>query len=185
MFSNGMTLFGHLRVPVTPFGLPGHQSLEGAYTSGRFSPFSQDDYVILEPARESRDSTVGLVGGHLRLRSVPLRRPRGPDQGLGDLREHQPRRSGHQPGPLVPEPRGRRHQPAARPVRGLVGRGLLLPGDQQTSSGRPSGPSRRAATSRASSSTTTPRSPVGSPCRPTSRRLTPLNSRPDPRSFSD
>jgi porin len=48
MFSNGATLFNHLRVPVTPFGLPGHQSLEGAYTSGRFSPFSEDDYIILD-----------------------------------------------------------------------------------------------------------------------------------------
>jgi porin len=48
MFSNGATLFSHLRVPVTPFGLPGHQSLEGAYTSGRFSPFSEDDYIILD-----------------------------------------------------------------------------------------------------------------------------------------
>ncbi len=47
MFKNGATLFGHLRAPVTPFGLPGHQSLEGAYTSGRFSPFSEDDYIIL------------------------------------------------------------------------------------------------------------------------------------------
>ena len=47
MFSNGMTLFGHLRVPVTPFGLPGHQSVEGTYASGRFSPLSEDDYIIL------------------------------------------------------------------------------------------------------------------------------------------
>jgi porin len=47
MFSNGATLFSHLRVPVTPFGLPGHQSLEGAYASGRFSPFTEDDYIIL------------------------------------------------------------------------------------------------------------------------------------------
>ena len=61
MFNNGMTLFGHLRVPVTPFGLPGHQSLEGAYTSGRFSPLSQDDYVLL-PAGIPGKPTVGLVG---------------------------------------------------------------------------------------------------------------------------
>jgi porin len=47
MFSNGMTLFGHLRVPVAPFGLPGHQSVEGTYASGRFSPLSEDDYIIL------------------------------------------------------------------------------------------------------------------------------------------
>jgi porin len=47
MFSNGMTLLGHLRVPVTPLGLPGHQSLEGTYASGRFSPLSEDDYIIL------------------------------------------------------------------------------------------------------------------------------------------
>ena len=40
----------HLRVPVTPLGLPGHQSLEAAYTSGKFSPLSHDDYVILSPA---------------------------------------------------------------------------------------------------------------------------------------
>jgi porin len=48
MFRNGASLFAHLRVPVTPFGLPGHQSLEGAYTSGKFSPLSEDDYVILD-----------------------------------------------------------------------------------------------------------------------------------------
>ncbi len=47
LFSNGATLFGSLRLPVKPFGLPGHQSLEAGYTSGRFSPFSPDDYVIL------------------------------------------------------------------------------------------------------------------------------------------
>ena len=47
MFSNGATLFYHLRVPVTPFGLPGHQSLEGTYATGKFSPLSEDDYVIL------------------------------------------------------------------------------------------------------------------------------------------
>jgi porin len=48
MFSNGATLFNHLRVPVMPFGLAGHQSLEAAYTSGRFSPLSEDDYIILD-----------------------------------------------------------------------------------------------------------------------------------------
>jgi porin len=58
MFSNGATLCGHLRGPVTPFGLPGHQSLEGAYTSGRFSPFSEDDYIIL-----------GQAGNHASTRS--------------------------------------------------------------------------------------------------------------------
>ena len=163
MFSNGATLFGHLRVPVTPFGLPGHQSLEGAYTSGRFSPLSEDDYIILDQPGNPANPTVGLMGGHLRLRSIPRRRRRDSDQGLGDLREHQPRRSGHQPGPLVPEPRGRRHQPAARTVRGLVGRGLLLPGDQQRPPADPPARRRRSATSRASNSTTTQRSPVGSP----------------------
>jgi hypothetical protein len=35
------------------------------------------------------------------------------------------------------EPGGRRHQPAARLHRGLVGRGLLLPGDQQRPAGDP------------------------------------------------
>ena len=66
MFSNGMTLFGHLRVPVTPFGLPGHQSLEGTYASGRFSPFTQDDYVILNepgnPATRRSGSWVITYG---------------------------------------------------------------------------------------------------------------------------
>jgi porin len=66
MFSNGATLFGHLRVPVTPFGLPGHQSLEGAYTSGRFSPFSPDDYIILgqpgNPATRRSGSWVVTYG---------------------------------------------------------------------------------------------------------------------------
>ena len=43
------TLFTHLRVPVRPFSdLPGHQSVEATYTSGRFSPFSEDDYIIID-----------------------------------------------------------------------------------------------------------------------------------------
>ena len=129
MFSNGASLFAHLRVPVTPFGLPGHQSLEGAYTSGKFSPLSEDDYVILPgiPANRRTGSWV-LTYGFDQFLVVDAEDP---EQGLGDLREPQPRRPGHQPDPLVPEPRGRRHQPAARPLRGLLRRGLLLPGDQQ------------------------------------------------------
>ena len=34
MFNNGATLFTSLRAPVTPFGLPGHQSLDAGYASG-------------------------------------------------------------------------------------------------------------------------------------------------------
>ena len=56
MFSNGMTIFASLRVPVTPFGLPGHQTLEGTYASGRFSPLSEDDYIILNQPGISRES---------------------------------------------------------------------------------------------------------------------------------
>lgn len=53
-FRNGTTLFAHLRAPVTPFGLPGHQSLELAFATGEFSPFTEDDYVILpSPANRS------------------------------------------------------------------------------------------------------------------------------------
>ena len=62
MFSNGVTLFGHLRVPVTPFGLPGHQSVERDYASGRFSPLSEDDYIILTSGNPGA-ATVGLMGG--------------------------------------------------------------------------------------------------------------------------
>jgi porin len=64
MFRNGASLFAHLRVPVTPFGLPGHQSLEGAYTSGKFSPLSEDDYVILPgiPAHRRTGSWVLTYG---------------------------------------------------------------------------------------------------------------------------
>ena len=161
MFSNGATLFTHLRVPVTPFDLPGHQSVEATYTSGRFSPFSEDDYIIIDqsgiPATRRSGSWVVTYGFDQFL----FVDDEDPGQGLGDLREHQLRRPGHQPGPLVSEPRGRRHQPAARPRRRLVGPGLLLPGDQQ----RPEGgtPARRPdrATSRALNSTTTQRSSVG------------------------
>ena len=52
----------HLRVPVTPFGLPGHQSLEGAYTSGKFSPLSEDDYVILDQPVIPANATVRARG---------------------------------------------------------------------------------------------------------------------------
>jgi len=47
MFRNGATLFASLRVPVTPFGLPGHQTLETAFATGKSSPLTADDYVIL------------------------------------------------------------------------------------------------------------------------------------------
>jgi porin len=46
-FNNGATLFAQFRVPVTPFGLPGHQSVDLVFATGKFSPLTQDDYVIL------------------------------------------------------------------------------------------------------------------------------------------
>lgn len=49
LFSNGATLFAHLRIPVTPFGLLGHQSLDGAYATGTSSPLSKDDYLSFSP----------------------------------------------------------------------------------------------------------------------------------------
>ena len=64
MFSNGATLFASLRAPVTPFGLPGHQSLEAGYATGRFSPLSEDDYVILPgiPAQRRTGSWLATYG---------------------------------------------------------------------------------------------------------------------------
>jgi porin len=47
LFNNGMSLFYQLRLPVTPFGLPGHQMVEGTYSSGRFSTLSEEDLLIL------------------------------------------------------------------------------------------------------------------------------------------
>jgi porin len=47
LFNNGMTLFYQLRLPVTLFDLPGHQMVEGTYASGRFSPLSAEDLLIL------------------------------------------------------------------------------------------------------------------------------------------
>jgi len=61
MFSNGATLFASLRAPVTPFGLPGHQSLEAGYASGKFSPLSEDDYVILPSIPAQRRTGSWLV----------------------------------------------------------------------------------------------------------------------------
>ncbi|HTI49644.1 MAG TPA: carbohydrate porin [Planctomycetaceae bacterium] len=46
LFSNGVSLFTQARIPVTPFGLPGHQTLDAAYSSGSFTSLSRDDYVI-------------------------------------------------------------------------------------------------------------------------------------------
>jgi porin len=61
MFSNGATLFSSLRVPVRPFGLPGHQSLDAGYATGRFSPFSEDDYIILPGLPAKRHTGSWLV----------------------------------------------------------------------------------------------------------------------------
>jgi porin len=64
MFSNGATLFTSLRVPVTPFALPGHQSLEAGYASGRFNPLTPDDYIILPgiPAQQRTGSWLVNYG---------------------------------------------------------------------------------------------------------------------------
>ena len=61
MFSNGATLFTSLRAPVTPVGLPGHQSLEAGYASGKFSPLSEDDYIILPALPAQRRTGSWLV----------------------------------------------------------------------------------------------------------------------------
>lgn len=47
LFSNGVSLFSQLRVPVKPAGLPGHQILSGAWSSGKFAPLSGDSYILL------------------------------------------------------------------------------------------------------------------------------------------
>jgi porin len=47
LFNNGMSLFYQLRLPVTLFDLPGHQTVEGTYSSGQFSPLSEEDLLIL------------------------------------------------------------------------------------------------------------------------------------------
>ena len=61
MFRNGATMFGHLRIPVLFFDRPGHQSLEGTYATGKFSPFSPDDYIILNH-RPSQQSALRQTG---------------------------------------------------------------------------------------------------------------------------
>ena len=61
MFNNGATLFSSLRVPVTPFGLPGHQSLDAGYASGRYSPLFPDDYIILPGIPAPRRTGSWLV----------------------------------------------------------------------------------------------------------------------------
>ena len=171
MFSNGATLFASLRAPVTPFGLPGHQSLEAGYASGRFSPLSQDDYVILPgiPAQRRTGSWLVTYGFDQFL----VIDPDDPTKGWGIFANIS----------LADQ--------TTNPVHWFLNLGVggesPLPGRSADSFGvayyylatssvlrQTLGPSRRSATSRASSSTTTPRSPVGSPCRPTSRPSTRL-----------
>ena len=47
LFSNGVSLFTQLRIPVKPADLPGHQSVEVTWSNGKFSPLSGDDYIII------------------------------------------------------------------------------------------------------------------------------------------
>ena len=66
LFSNGASFFAHLSLPVMAFGLPGHQSFEGAYATGSFSPLSANDYVILDvpniPAKQHSGSWALTYG---------------------------------------------------------------------------------------------------------------------------
>jgi porin len=61
MFNNGATLFTSLRAPVTPFGLPGHQSVDAGYATGRDSPLFPDDYIILPGVSAPRRTGSWLV----------------------------------------------------------------------------------------------------------------------------
>ena len=131
MFSNGMTLFGHLRVPVTPFGLPGHQSLEGTYASGRFSPFSEDDYVILDqpgnPATRRSGSWVITYGFDQFL----VVDPEDPTKGWGIFANISLADQTTNPIHWFLNLGAGGQESDARTHRGLMGRGLLLPGDQR------------------------------------------------------
>lgn len=44
-FNNGAVIFGTARLPTKFFGLPGHQGLEGVYSSGRYTNLSKSPYL--------------------------------------------------------------------------------------------------------------------------------------------
>jgi porin len=51
-FTNGAVIFGTAILPTKFFGLPGHQGVEGVYSSGRYTNISKSPYL---------DPTTGLV----------------------------------------------------------------------------------------------------------------------------
>ncbi|WP_337177891.1 carbohydrate porin [Paludisphaera sp.] len=47
MFRNGVSLFTQVRRPINPAGLPGAHAMEIAYASGKYSPLSEDELILL------------------------------------------------------------------------------------------------------------------------------------------
>ena len=162
MFNNGATLFTSLRVPVTPFGLPGHQSVDGDMPAAGISPLFPDDYIILPPGipRPRRTGSWVVTYGFDQFLFVD---PDDPTKGWGIFANISLADQATNPVHWFLNLGAGGTSPLPGRSADSWGAGLITTWRPVASSARPSGPSHRAATSRASSSITTQRSPVGSP----------------------
>ena len=62
LFDNGAIIFPTFSLPTTFFGMPGHQTVWGAYSSGRYAILTPESLVIIPPLRPGRPATT-LVRG--------------------------------------------------------------------------------------------------------------------------
>ncbi len=84
LFHNGATICTQLRLPVEPFGMPGHQILETVYSSGRFDALAGDDYVILPGSRLApRNLETGTWAVNYGLDQLLITPPDDPTRGIG------------------------------------------------------------------------------------------------------
>ena len=90
LFNNGAVIYPTVSLPTNFFGMPGHQSVWGAYSSGRYAIVSPESLKIFPPPCFPDDWTspasftlsppttfVGFLVDHLPVRPGALGRPHG------------------------------------------------------------------------------------------------------------
>ena len=131
LFDNGAIIYPTVSLPTKFFGMPGHQSVWGAYSSGRYDVLDPQSLTDL-PAAGARtspdDSRPRFLVDHLPVRPGAVGRPHGSNAQLGRVRQCRDQRWQAEPDPLVRHRWHRREQPDPQPQTGHLRHRVLLPG---------------------------------------------------------
>ena len=133
-FNNGAVIYPTVSLPTTFFGMPGHQSLWGVYSIGRYAIVTPQSLTLLPQVLQGRLAPTALgtlrprfLVDHLLVRSGALGRSHGQNSKLGRVRQFRDQRWKAKPDQMVRHFWHRREQPDSRPQTGYLRRRILLP----------------------------------------------------------